>query len=217
MFENADHSHRRLTAILFFLAGLFFILFPLFRPFFDESTLQGAVEFSSARWVIAHVFGMFGFILLSIGFLGVYVVLHKSKAEPLAFLSLILCWTGTGLTLPFFGAEAFGLYVIGDTAVNQQSTVILDMVNSVRSGPGLLFILVGLLIIAVATIVLAIAVWKAGMLPMWGGVPLAVGFVVYIPQLQGAPFFQPIRIVIGIIIFTGCILMARGIFRSKPV
>jgi hypothetical protein len=205
-----------LTAVLLILSGIFFILFPLIRPFFDETTLEGAVEFASARWVVAHVFGMVGFILLSIGFLGVYLVQRRTGLERRAFLALILCWAGTGLTLPFFGVEAFGLQVIGETAAEQQSTLILGMVNEVRFGSAVMSILIGLLIIAAAAIILATAVWKSGMLPRWGGVPLAAGFAVYIPQLQGALLFRPIRIAVGIVITAGCVLIARGMLRGRP-
>ncbi len=99
-------TRNRLTAVFLVLAGVFFILFPLIRPFFDESTIRAAAGFSSARWILAHASGMAGFIL------------------P------------------------------------------------------------------------------------------ALGFVVYIPQLQGAPFFQPIRIVVGLVILAGCVLISQGILSK---
>lgn len=211
-------SRTRLSAVFFILSGIFLTLFPLVRPFFDESTLQGAAEFASTRWVIAHALGMGGFIMLSLGFLGVYLLLRPTKLERRTFVALVLSWIGTGLTLPFFGAEAFGLQVIGHTAVTQNSTALLPLVNSVRFGPGIFFIGSGLLMIAVASIVLATAIWSSKILPKWSGLPIAIGFVVYIPQLQGAPFFQPIRIAVGILIVAGCIWIARGMFRTaaKP-
>jgi hypothetical protein len=207
-------TRSRLTAVFLVLAGIFFTLFPLIRPFFDESTIQAAAGFSSAGWILAHASGMAGFILLALGFLGSYLHLQQTGVERRGFLALLLCWVGAGLTLPFFGAEAFGLQVIGQTAQAQGSMDILRMANQVRFGPGLGFIGVGLLLVAAATILLATAVWKSGMRPRWGGIPLAVGFVAYLPQLQGAPFFQPIRIVVALIILAGCALIARGILRQ---
>ena len=38
---------RLATAACLVVAGVFFILFPLVRPFFDESSIQGAREFAS--------------------------------------------------------------------------------------------------------------------------------------------------------------------------
>jgi hypothetical protein len=210
-----DHAaRRRLTATLLILAGVFFTLFPVIRPFFDETTPQAATGFSSARWVLAHVSGMLGFILLSLGFLGVYLRLQPTRVERRSFLALLLCWLGAGLTLPFFGAETFGLQAIGEAAIGQNSMDFLRMVDLVRFGPGLWMIAAGLLLVAAATVLLATAVWKSGMKPRWAGVPLALGFVVYILQLQGGPAFRPIRIAVGLIIVTGCVLVARGILRK---
>jgi hypothetical protein len=176
--------------------------------------MGAAARFASARWVVGHALGMGGFILLSLGILGVYLLLRSTRVERRTFAVLVLVWFGSGLTLPFFGAEAFGLQVIGRTAFTQNSTHLLSLVNLIRFGPGLLFIGAGLLMIAVAAIVLATAVWKSGILPKWSGLPLAVGLGVYIPQLQGAPYFQPIRIVVGLLIAAGCTWMAVGMFGA---
>jgi hypothetical protein len=206
---------NRFTAVVLVLSGLFFLLFPLIRPFFDESSIHAAAGFSSARWILAHASGMLGFIMLALGFLGVYLHLQRTNVDRRSFIALVLCWVGVGLTLPFFGAESFGLQVIGRTAQAQGSMEILSMANQVRFGPGLGFIGVGLLLVAAAAIVLATAVWKSSLKPRWGGIPLAVGLGVYIPQLQGAPFFQPIRIVVALIILAGCVLIVRGLLQAK--
>jgi len=197
------------------LAGIFFVLFPVLRPFFDEAPLSAADGFRSAAWVLAHACGMAGFILLALGTLGAYLRLQATPAERLGFLALLLCWAGAGLTLPFFGAEAFGLQVIGEAALRQNSLEVLGMVNQVRFGPGLAFIGAGLLLVAAAMILLAVAVWKAGLKPRWGGLPLALGFLVYMPQLQGSPAFQPVRIVVALIIAAGCALVARGMLVGR--
>ena len=215
MAQSSDQTtRRRIAAIFLILSGVFFTLFPVIRPFFDETTLAAAAGFSSAGWILAHASGMAGFILLALGFLGAYIRLQQTSVERRSFLALHLCWVGVGLTLPFFGAEAFGLQVIGEKALDLSSMDILRMANQVRFGPGLWFISAGLLLVAAAAILLATAVWKAGMRPRWGGFPLAFGFVVYIPQLRGAPVFQPIRIVVGLIITAGCVLIARGILSE---
>jgi hypothetical protein len=185
------------------------------RPFFDESALGAAARFASTRWVVAHALGMGGFILMSLGILGVYLLLQSTSVERHTFAAVILFWIGSGLTLPFFGAEAFGLQVIGHAAFTENSTHLLSLVNLVRFGPGFYFIGAGLLLIAAAAIVLATAVWKSGVLPKWSGLPLAAGWVVYMPQLQGAPLFQPIRIAVGLLITAGCVWLATGMFRVK--
>jgi hypothetical protein len=214
MTERAKERFRvRLTAASLVLSGIFFVLFPVVRPFFDESSLRGAEEFASNSWVVAHSLGIGGFILLSLGFLGVFIQLRGTQAERRAFLALVLCWVGAGLTLPFFGAEAFALQVIGRATVSQNNPALIPLVNSVRFGPGIIFIISGLLLIGAATIVLASAIWKSATLPKWSGVPLAIGFAVYIPLLQGTPVFQSVRIADGLVIAFGCIWVAYAMSR----
>jgi len=209
-----DRFRIRQAAISLTLSGILFFLFPVVRPFFDESSLQGAREFASVQWVMAHALGMGGFILLALGFLGVHILLRQTKVERWAFRALVMCWVGAGLTLPFFGAEAFSLQVIGQAAVNQNSTDLIPLVNQVRFGPGIIFAGTGLILVAAATIVLASAIWKSDVLSRWSGVPLAGAVAVYIPQLQGAPVFQPIRIAVGLTIVIGCAWISAGMVRS---
>lgn len=205
------------TAACLVIAGMFFVLFPVVRPFFDESSIQSAREFASNQWVIAHCLGIGGFILLSLGFLGLYLHLRDTRVERWALRGFLLCLVGAGLTLPFFGAEAFGLQVIGSAAVNQNNAAALThLVNQLRFGPGIAFIVSGLLCVAAASIVMAAAVGRSQALPKWSGIPLAAGFAVYIPQLQGDPSFQVIRIGVGILILIGCCWLAWGIVRRRP-
>jgi hypothetical protein len=207
---------RLATAACLVIAGLFFVLFPVVRPFFDESSIEGARELASNQWMVAHSLGIGGFILLSLGFLGLYLHLHDTRVERWALRGFVLCLVGTGLTLPFFGAEAFGLQVIGSAAIDQNNTALIPLVNQVRFGPGIAFIVGGLICVAAATIVMAAVVWKSQALPKWSGIPLAAGFAVYTPQLQGDPSFQAIRIAVGILILIGCCWLAWGIVRRRP-
>ena len=203
----------RLAAACLVLAGAFFLLFPVVRPFFDETSLQGAREFASTQWVVAHSLGMGGFILLSLGFLGVYLRLQKTEADKRSFSAFVLSLVGMGLTLPFFGAEAFSLQVIGQAAVSRNETDLIPLINQIRYGPGIYFVLTGLLLVAAAAILLASAIRMSGLLPKWSGLPLAIGFAVYIPQLQGDPAFQLIRIAIALIIALGCTWIAWGMLK----
>lgn len=95
-----------------------FAVYPALRPFSDEASLQGAAAFASVEWLVAHLIAILAFILLTFGLYGVYVSLRKTSAERTAFYGLVLSWLGTGLTLPFYGAEVFGLHVIGKETIS---------------------------------------------------------------------------------------------------
>ena len=126
---------------------------------------------------------------------------------------LILTMIGTGLTLPFFGVEAFGLQVIGQQAVAQNSPNALTVANLIRFGPAIWFIIVGLLIVGLGAVLFGSAVWSSGTLPKWSGVLLALGFALYIPQLSVFASNQLVRVADGLLIAVGCLWLAWSMLK----
>ena len=202
----------RLTAIGLAIAGILFIFYPAIRPFSDEVTLQGAAAFASPEWILAHTLAIVGFILMTLGLFGLYLLLQNTQANHLAFWGLVLSWIGVGLTLPFYGAEVFGLHAIGQAALAQQNAAVLALANQVRFGPGFIVIITGLLLLAIGSILAAIAIWKSFRLAKLGGVLFALGFTLYIPQFVA---IQPIRVAHGVLIAIGCIWIAVGMWQAS--
>lgn len=200
----------RLAAVSLATSGVFFVLYPAIRPFSDESSLSGAEAFASFSWVLAHSLAMVGFVLLTLGLLGLYIRLQETTVERRAIQALVLSWIGIGLTLPYYGAETFGLHAIGQEAVKEQNPALLSIVNSVRLGEGVVFFVPGLLFLAAGTILFAIAILRSSSLPTWIGIPLAAGFALFIPQ-----FFEPqsIRVAHGLLITIGCVLLGWGMLK----
>lgn len=77
-----------------------------------------------------------------------------------------------------------------------------------------MFFIPGLLFLAAGTILFAIAIWGSSSLPTWIGIPLAIGFALYIPQ-----FFelQSIRVAHGLLIRIASILIAWSMLKRKEV
>lgn len=211
---DIEQGHKRLAAYCLVASGICFTLFPAIRPFFDESVVKNAGIYASPLWWISHSFGMAGFVLLALGILGLYLTLTRTAAGHLLWWAVLVDWVGTGLTLAFFGAEAFSLPVIGRAAATQNSSDTLTLINEVRFGPGIIFVLVGLLLIGVAAITVARAVWVSERLPKWAGVPIAVGMAIYIPILQGGEVFQSLRIIDGLVTLAGAVWILWGLQAS---
>ncbi len=203
----------RLTALSLAIAGVCFILYPAIRPFSDESTLQGARAFATSSWLLAHSLAMVGFILLMLGMLGLCSQLRNTTAGNLGITALVITWIGVNLTLTYYGAETFALHAVGQEAVRQNSAnLLVTLTNSIRFGEGIWFFGFGLLSTAIGTILFAIAIWMSGILTKWSGIPLAVGFALFIPQ-----FFtpQPVRIGHGLLVLIGCWLMAWNMLNPR--
>jgi uncharacterized membrane protein YhaH (DUF805 family) len=204
----------RLAAVALAVGGILFLLYPAIRPFSDETSLQGAAAFASASWLLAHMLAMAGFTFAALGLLGFYLALRDSGIERLAFWTLVVFWLGVGLTLPFYGGEAFGLHAIGQEALKQRSTELVALAAVVRSGPELVMFLIGLLLLAVGASMAAVTIWKSGHLAKWSGVPFAVAFALYIPQFFGT---QPIRVTHGLLVTIGCAWIAAELWRESDM
>ncbi len=199
-----------LTSLSFVFAGVLFALYPAVRPFSDEVSLDGARAFASGGWIAAHAIAMAGFILLGLGLLGINELLRGTQGGRSAAGGLVLSWVGIGLTLPYYGAEVFGLHAVGQGAVDRQDVGLMSIVDDIRWEVGIWFILGGLSLLAVGTVLVAVAMWRADTMGRWGGVLLALSFALYIPQFAGP---QPVRVAHGVLVLVACWLIARGILR----
>lgn len=186
-----------LGAAAFVVAGLMFLLYPAVRPAGDD-----AAAWASSAWVASHLFAMIGFILVPIGLFSL----------PTARLALVTSWVGAGLTLPYYGAEDFGLHVIGQRALSTNDPGLAELGDAFRFHPvaSTTFAL-GLLLLAVAGVLTAIAIWRSA-LPRWSGVPLAAGFVLFFPQ-----FYTPmeVRTAHGVLMAVGCVWVGVSVWRAR--
>jgi len=175
----------------FVLAGVLFLLYPVLRPWTDETTTSGAHEaMSSDAWVWAHFVAMLGFILVPLALLGLR---HVVGLVPAAVM-----WVGAGLTLPYYGAEDFGLHGAATKGGN-----LLDVAEAVRYNPIAITIFgVGLVTLAVGAVLVAVAVWRDGTIQKYSAVVFAAGFVLFLPQ-----FFTPapVRIAHGVLMLVGLV------------
>jgi hypothetical protein len=193
------------------VAGVLFLAYPVLRPWHDENTISGATaSMSSTAWVAAHFFAMLGFILVPLGLLALRAAIATTRAEPLALTAAVLAWIGSGLTLPYYGAEDFGLHAIAGPDGHRAG--LLNLVHDVRYQPLAVTIFsAGLLLLAAAAIMAAVAVWRSHVLPRTSGILFAAGVTLFLPQ-----FFGPaaIRIAHGILLAAGLIILAAALWAS---
>ncbi len=195
------------------LAGLCFLVYPVIRPFSDETGLAGARAFASTNWVVAHTFGIAAFVLLGLGIYGLSLRLQASRTAGRARWAVVLTWLGVGLTLPYYGAEVFGLHAVGRGALDHGDPNLLDtLTHSIRWEAGIWFILTGLVLLAVGVCLAASAVWAAKQPGgRWTAMPLAVGVCLYLPQFAGP---QPLRVAHGALMAVGCVWLAWALART---
>ncbi|MGV9378706.1 hypothetical protein ACWDRB_23000 [Nonomuraea sp. NPDC003707] len=193
----------RITSLAFAAAGILFLAYPAIRPSGDDATAM-----ASTAWVAGHAAAMLGFVLLGLAVLG----LHQVLGDRLSLRAAAVTWVGAGLTLPYYGAEDFGLNVIARRSLHDQAPALMELAEEFRYGPvAITMFAVGLLVLAVGAVMAAIAVWRSGTLPKWSGTALALGFVLFIPQFFG-PY--PLRIAHGALIMIGGVWLAAALVRA---
>jgi hypothetical protein len=218
----------RLGALALAAAGVLFVIYPAARPWRDESTTGGALAaMSSGAWVVSHLSGMLGFILLSLGLLAVRDSLARTPvARPAgaaapagrpaagpAGAAVLTGWLGAGLILPYYGAETFGLHGIAGEAADGAPLVLLDLVDAVRFDPVAVTMFgAGLLSLAAAGVLAAVAVWRSDLRPRGAGVALAAGLVLYLPQFYAPP---AVRIGHGVLVAVGALWLAVALWRAR--
>jgi hypothetical protein len=211
-----SRARSRSGALALAVAGVLFVLYPAVRPWQDESTVQGAIRaMSSGAWVAAHLFAMIGFILVALGLLAVWNAVGRTRAEPLALAAVVTAWIGVGLTLPYFGAEDFGLNAIARKASEGQVLDLLGLVDTVRFSPVPMTTFgLGLVLLAAGAVLAAVAIWRSGVLPRSSGILFAVGVALFLPQ-----FFTPpaVRIAHGVLVAAGSIWLAVALWRAGAV
>jgi hypothetical protein len=168
---------------------------------------------ASNAWVVAHSLAIVAFVLLVLGLFGVYGALRQTSVERLTLMALVVSWVGVGLTLPFYGAEVFGLHAIGQAALRNHDASLVALASDVRGEPGIWFIVIGLVLLAAGIALFAIAIWRSRVLTRWIGIPLAAGFALYLPQFMTP---QPVRVAHGFLITIGCGLVAWNLLASRP-
>lgn len=194
----------RWGAAAFALAGVLFLAYPAVRPWHDETTVSGATaSMSSNAWVAAHFFAMAGFILLPLGLMALTTLTSGTRAHRPASAATVTTWIGAGLTLPYYGAEDFGLHAIA------AQPNLVDLAGSVRYNPVAITMFgLGLLTMAAGAVMVAIRLRSVP------AILFATGFVLFLPQ-----FFAPpaVRIVHGVLLAVGCVWLASNPKRVEAV
>jgi hypothetical protein len=211
------HARPRLAALA--LAGVLFAAYPIVRPYSDETTMIGARAIASGAWIAAHTFAMLGFGLLALA-LPAATRLISAGRERLSSTGALLAAVGTGLVLPYYGAEAFGLHAIASQALASGDVSQMRLLDTVRYQPvAIASFGIGLVLLAAAGVTLAMSLWStpaahARRALRLGAVLLAAGLVTFLPQFF-AP--APLRMAHGVVLAIGCILVAAGAWRWEPL
>ncbi|MBB5138553.1 hypothetical protein HNP84_008307 [Thermocatellispora tengchongensis] len=198
----------RAGAFAFGAAGVLFLLYQATRPYSDETTMAGAVALSSGAWIAAHLAACAAYVLFAAGLMALRRM-TPGRAGPAA---VVAGWAGVGLTLPYYGAETFGLHAIAQRAVRDGDASLIELFDQVRYVPAAIATFAaGLLLLGAAAVLAAVALHRSGMPQRWSGLPLAIGFALLLPQFFGTP---AIRIAHGALVALGGLWIAITLWRA---
>ncbi len=182
-------------------AGVLFLLYPAVRPWHDETTATGAIaSMGSTAWIASHLFAMIGFILVPLGLLAL--------RDRIGLGPVVTAWVGAGLTLPYYGAEDFGLHGAA-TAGSRESLLAIADAMRFHAVPATMFA-VGLLTLGVGAVWVAVALWRTE--ARYAAVVFAAGFALFVPQFYLPP---AARIAHGVLMLAGCVWLGLATHRQQ--
>ena len=209
--ESRTGVARICAAALFALAGVLFVVYPLVRPYAAGGAPDGRAEFASPSWLVAHLAAVGGFIAFGLALVALSGLLKGTGGERAAVVAVAASWIGAGLTLPYYGAETFALHALGGSGLDEGA--VTTLAESVRMGAAQATLFAaGLLLVAVGASAAAVAIARSRLLAGWAGIPMAVGFALFIPQFY---VDAPLRIGHGVLIGFGCAVVALGVLRTQ--
>lgn len=206
---------RNLAAAALALAAILFALFPLTRPWADQSgTVDGLIEATASQWwVPSHMFGAIGFLLLALGALAVREAARGTPGDRPGWFAAVATLLGTGLLLPFYGGESFGLHVIGASAQAGVVQNAQELIDGIRFDTiAVTTFALGLIGVAAGGILLAVAAIRARLAVPGAAILAAVGVASYLPQFFGPPW---VRIAHGILLAIGLLWLAYCLRTSR--
>jgi hypothetical protein len=172
----------RWSGLALLLAGLLIAIPMLLHP--DPADPRAVL---SNAWAPVHISILAGTILMLFGLIGLYAR-QSEQVGALGLAGFILAFISTILIAFVVIFEAF---VVPAIAASPAGQALLDETGPLFGGPlGMVFLLMGISS-ALGTILLGVATFRAGALPRWVGLLLAIGG----PLLAfSPPLSQPVGI-----------------------
>jgi hypothetical protein len=129
---------------------------------------------TTTSFLVSHLVGsILGTTIGLLGVLALGAVLASTGARRLGLRGLVLSVAGMALLMTLFGAAAFAQPAIGRTYLaGQQAAVAIN--SDLYSAPAVAVGLTGGLLYSAGAVLLGVALWRAGTLPRWAGVPYGV-------------------------------------------
>jgi hypothetical protein len=189
-------------------AGALFVAYAVLRPYSGPAPMEAAHAFAAPAWPIAHLAAVMGFGLLPFGLLGLRTRIEGAWATAAAATTA----AGSVLVLPYYGAEAYALHAVGQHVEATGDAASFALVDMIRNGTlQIALFALGLLLVAIGTVLAAVAVWRSGTMPRWAAVPLAAGFLLFLPQFYAPP---AMRIAHGVLLAAACAVLAATMRRG---
>lgn len=176
--------------------------------------LDFAKSLSSREYLLAHLFFLIAFPVLSTAAISMYKLLSYSQGHRPAFWAMVFSVIGIGLSMPSLGINAIILPLIGRSYLAGEPGVFV-IYDSLQEYPWSLILGIGSYVFLAGIMIFSWVIWRHGGFPKWAATLYLAGWILFV--VLSPPFSEPGLIVTGLLILVGGIELSRSLWLQATL
>ncbi|HXQ34678.1 MAG TPA: hypothetical protein VN843_11755 [Anaerolineales bacterium] len=202
----------RLGAAALIIASIFILVAQILQPPLQnpqKSPVEFAEFLAAREYLLAQIFFLLAFPLLSTAVISIYKLLSYSRDHRPAFWAMVFSVLGIGLFMPSLGINAVVLPLIGRLYLAGELGV-LAIYYAIQEYPWSLILQFGRYLLLIGVGIFSWVIWRNKGFPKWAVVSYLVGWILFLVSNNHVAKFEIISI--GILIALGGTELARSIW-----
>jgi len=159
--------------------------------------------------LIAETFLPLSLVIQLFGFLAIYAYLNKPETAKSSFWGMVFSILGNGLFIPFAGAFAFAIPIVGQLYLEGNTEVIAVAEQTLGPGIAFAYLIASAFALMAGAILFAVSMRKNG-LPLW----LLIIYIIQAFGLSfGASIAYPIEVMGGLLLLVFSIVFGMKMWK----
>ena len=207
----------RLGSVALIIASTLILIAQIIQPSLhnvERNSTEFASILTSTEYILAQIFFLFAFPLLSTAVISIYKLLSYSRDHRPAFWGMVFSVIGVGLSMPSLGIKAVILPLIGQLYFAGEPGVLV-LYYAMQEYPWFLILQFGSYWLLIGIAIFCWVIWRNQGFPKWAAALYLAGWILFVVLNHQASNFGLISI--GMLIAFGGVELARSIWVQAPL